>query len=658
MELVDGTTLVNVDVINNTGIVAINRMNNRYHIVTCVNRSGSTKQIQIRRPFYKSIFVLPNPNNNSEILLYYYLNNELGNMFLQTYNTNGEWRETSSFIFKKCFWFTLYPDDEGDIESNQIQLQNKQVEITQNGTETIYPDIAEGYDALNSVEVTTSVEQQVRVEIVKNAGTYSNNGIDYLITPSSGYDAMRQVQLSIDVPQTPSLNIKNTQYESIFTNGVHNITPTPQGTYDGMAAVQASVWINNKTLSITADTNHHTYRASDYTISDGSYFDGDPYVGFSEVTIDVPTGQTINNYNIGTITTNGSYTIPSSYTGFDDFTVAIPIYESINSTFIDAPASYQPIGSVWAITATKTVSPPTNYTAQTNVEVSAMLEKTTIRNPGTHTFNPSNKIYQNSIGWYEVQVDIQPANNKDVDANNNNVITSNGTFTVPTGFTGWNSFEVAVPSQNILATDTITLNGHYTSRYPYNYYAPVGYDGVAHLEITTNPPLGTLTVDSTNYTPGSSQTFIPSMTDVGFSSVTVDLPSSMAYKYTGIKYGNNNAMFSSFTKNTSGSTTQVTVPANGTAITIENTSTQYNLSIYIKGPDDPSSTINVNNNMYYYVMNYGSSTQTNLSQTLYLRDNNVQAVLPLVVPGTNLTNYHLYYNYNILKTIADFTGLP
>lgn len=46
---------------------------------------------------------------------------------------------------------------------------------------------------------------------------------------------------------------------------------------------------------------------------------------------------------------------------------------------------------------------------------------------------------------YNVNVPTTLVDNADVDSQNNNVISTNGTFTIPSGKTGWNSFSVNVP---------------------------------------------------------------------------------------------------------------------------------------------------------------------------------------------------------------------
>lgn len=76
---------------------------------------------------------------------------------------------------------------------------------------------------------------------------------------------------------------------------------------------------------------------------------------------------------------------------------------------------------------------PTN----SNQQRSLTLSKTGTRDT-TSTF---------TLGKFNVNV--PSINNANVDINNNNVITSNGNYTIPNGYTGWNSFTVNVPTTYI-----------------------------------------------------------------------------------------------------------------------------------------------------------------------------------------------------------------
>ena len=70
-------------------------------------------------------------------------------------------------------------------------------------------------------------------------------------------------------------------------------------------------------------------------------------------------------------------------------------------------------------------------------------------NPYTISQNGSGviSIPQNYEGLGEINYDVNVTpNNADVDSQNNNEITQNGTYTIPNGYSGWNNFSVNVPS--------------------------------------------------------------------------------------------------------------------------------------------------------------------------------------------------------------------
>lgn len=88
---------------------------------------------------------------------------------------------------------------------------------------------------------------------------------------------------------------------------------------------------------------------------------------------------------------------------------------------------------------------------------------------------------------YNVNVPTTLVDNADVDSQNNNVISTNGTYTIPSGKTGWNSFEVDVPQTNV---NNYT---NYTSSYPLEITSqsgtisiPNGYTGLGEISYNLN----------------------------------------------------------------------------------------------------------------------------------------------------------------------------
>lgn len=175
--------------------------------------------------------------------------------------------------------------------------------IDTNGT---YEITAGGsWDALEKAIVTVNVPtgSQTNVETNKSV-SYSTNG-DFTVVPSTGYDALGSVSVSVDVPQT---NVENNKSVSYAMNGDFTIVPSTG--FDALGSVSVSVNvpsdINNQEKSLQPTDNHVWY-----TIEPDA-----GYTGLSKVTIRPNITPVLEDRSI-TISTNGTQTIyaQSGYEG-------------------------------------------------------------------------------------------------------------------------------------------------------------------------------------------------------------------------------------------------------------------------------------------------------------------------------------------------------
>lgn len=124
--------------------------------------------------------------------------------------------------------------------------------------------------AIPAEEFDTKIaEIQTQGSYQTKSTTISTNG-NYSLTPDQGYDAMNQVDISVNVPQTTA----NLQTKTITTNGEHQ----PDTGYDGFSSVNVAVpsqEVNNQDTTITQN---------------GVYVPGTGYTGFGEVTVNVAGG--------------------------------------------------------------------------------------------------------------------------------------------------------------------------------------------------------------------------------------------------------------------------------------------------------------------------------------------------------------------------------
>ena len=91
----------------------------------------------------------------------------------------------------------------------------------------------------------------------------------------------------------------------------------------------------------------------------------------------------------------------------------------------------------------KTFPVPTGYAGQGQLELPFYLKYKSITSNGSYSI-VNDRSSTSQLGYWKVDVNI-PSDIDNANVNANNVIVSNGTYTVPIDKSGFNSFEVAVP---------------------------------------------------------------------------------------------------------------------------------------------------------------------------------------------------------------------
>jgi hypothetical protein len=160
----------------------------------------------------------------------------------------------------------------------------KTVTIEENYTDT-YVTPSEGYDALQSVKVSTSIPLQddLSTDVIDTNGTY-----EYF--PDEGYTAAKRFEVTVDVPNT-------TQEKEITyaENGTYEVLPDSGNV--GMHKVAINVDVNPE--QETLDSN---------IVSNGTYNYTPTSYGYDKANITVNVPQTEITTLSSTITWNGNYT--------------------------------------------------------------------------------------------------------------------------------------------------------------------------------------------------------------------------------------------------------------------------------------------------------------------------------------------------------------
>lgn len=259
------------------------------------------------------------------------------------------------------------------------------------------------------------------------------------------------------------IQVPNTTETLTVTQNNQTYTPTQGNIGFRSVAVQVPELSVETTKTVNITENTTT------VITPSDNYDS---IGRLEITTDVPSQ--VNNQNLTTITRNGTYTPDSGYSGFNSFTVNVP----------------QP-------------------SIQQNKSITLTNNQTGIIIPPDNGFDAFDQITVNVA----VPTNDTVINNQNV--NNNNLITSNGFYTPDSQHTGFNAFTVAIPLQK---DKNIDVNGKLGQTIIFT--PDAGYAGFEQTRITVIPPsyqTKTITSNGT-YTPDSDYD--------GFSSVTVNVPSS------------------------------------------------------------------------------------------------------------------------------------
>lgn len=296
------------------------------------------------------------------------------------------------------------------MEKNTLGFHLLSRTIDSNGSYNIY-DYRAGGTQVGWWNVTVNVPQG---ENVNNAdagtnGVVTANGQYNIPTGYTGFNSF-EVAVPIQNDRSMPINIGNGWFRDVAPSPVQytrNIIPSSG--YVGQKNVTINFEMLHKTIDSNGSYNIINYRSNEHE------------VGWYQVDVNVPT-TLVDNANVNAnnnITSNGTFTVPNDKTGFNSFTVNVP--QGVPSSSIEN---------------TKSITLYRNYSSEPYV-----LEPDT-----------------NYEALRECQIYVQvPSDINNANVGTNGVISTNGTYTIPTGKSGWNSFSVNVP-QTVQGVDPLDIS--------------------------------------------------------------------------------------------------------------------------------------------------------------------------------------------------------
>ena len=333
-----------------------------------------------------------------------------------------------------------------DVSGDAPVLESKSITINSNGSQNVLPST--GYDGLSSVSLSVNVPVP-KIEIGKSQRITTNGIVD--ITPDTGYDALESVRVNVAVPQPVEQLYKSI---NVSENGEHYIYPDTG--YDVLGAARAVVNVPNGTETTTITSN-------------GTYTPTSPNIGFSSVTVDVPQ----ENLNIETskmvnISTNGLKNVLPS-TGYDALSkvqVNVSVPNETETKSITANGTYTPTSPNIGFSSV-TVNVP-----EPNIQVNKTLA--TITTNGESVVTPTTGYDAMQKVTFSVNVP---------NGTQTKTITSNGTYTPTSPNIGFSSVTVNVPTKQLE-----TRQVYYSTNGVHRLSPSTGYDGFKYADIEINVP--------------------------------------------------------------------------------------------------------------------------------------------------------------------------
>lgn len=595
------------------------------------------------------------------------------------------------------FEFPQYSDEAPTPTS--IQLQNKSVTLTRNGTRVIYPDYNQGWDGLNSVTVTTNIQGSGKIKIryivfemnsdgspvegkyidltengtevtenvtiTKPAGAtlvYFENNTDYYYLKINSNTSSSTVNLNNrhkywilnncdNKSNCAFLDNDGNRIERQFMNSNYNLDTNLFKKYYEFPPFDETPTPEPGDTSITQIINYPITGNGQLQIPIPSGYDAVDYVS---VNVNVP--QTlVDNANVNSnniITENDTYMVPSGKTGFNGFTVNVPQNGSSGSDVNVQPSKTQTITSNHTTT---TITPDSGYDAISKVIVNTNIPDGVdgIQARKDVTITNSDPVLVTPDTEFEAMRSVYITNNSvpSIQTNRTSNIVSNGTYVIrPSGNNDVMdkvTVMVNVPDEST-TIDNALVNGSGVVYSNGEYNIPEGKTGWDSFEVDVEPVVEqnkTIHIDR-NYTGATPYLLRPSSgyDGIGSANIYVDVPQSdvgsiskfRLLKYYSVDEETHSWMTSRFSVYNASTQNNISVAKGSTLYIIEEYNDYWKISAYNNISDNLVSIGGWSSGTYYHVTEFGRMSGDDRNNlSLMLVNNDDKEICKLDFDGNN-----------------------
>ena len=225
----------------------------------------------------------------------------------------------------KSFFNRLFINVSDVVNEEAINVQDKTIDITTNGTRTVTPDV--GYQGLGEVTINTNVPSGVNNQ---NKSLVIRSNGNSVISPDVGYSGIGNLNLTVEVPSDI-----NNQNKTLVVTSNGSQTVRPDLGYSGIGELSLSVNVPEKRL-----------KEETITINGNGYqevYPGEGYDGFSSINIETnvpqPSIQQVKRHILTSVNTIDRVLPDEGYNAMKEVDVSVDVSDLLSELSLNITSS-------------------------------------------------------------------------------------------------------------------------------------------------------------------------------------------------------------------------------------------------------------------------------------------------------------------------------